>query len=151
MPTYYGIKYGTGVSYDPTQRELLMRFMATLKDGTHLAVRYVKQSSPRTNKQLAVIFGLVLARIKQAYDDSGWDTSYIFKIDHPTGVGVTVEQLKDYFYSLYPMTGETGRVTLSNCSKEQASYFLEAVRNHVAPWGIVIPDPSPGWREEKSK
>jgi len=149
MPTFYGTIAGHRIQYpDQMQYESLMRWLSTLKDGSHVSVKIAKQTSPRTNKQLAALFGLALARIKQAYDDSGWDTSYIFKIDHPTGVEVTVEQLKEYFYSLYPMTDNGKRVTLSTCSKEQASYFFEAIRNHVAPWGIEIPDPDPNWRSK---
>jgi hypothetical protein len=150
MPTFYGAKYQGEIKYDESQTELLTRFLATLKDGVLLHVRVEKETRPRTNKQLATIFGLLLARVKQFFDDSGWDTSYIFRIDNPTGVGVSVEQLKDYFYALYPMASDNGkRHTLSTASTEQAAKFFEDVRNHVASWGIQVPDPDPNWRQKK--
>lgn len=149
MPAFLGVKNQNEVYYDPIQDESLKRYLASLKDGARLQVRISRETRPRTNKQLATIFGLLLARIKQFFDDSGWDTSYIFRIEHPTGVGVSVEQLKDYFYALYPMADDDGkRCTLSSASTEQAAKFFEDVRNHVAPWGIEVPDPDKDWKQK---
>lgn len=147
MPTFYGVKCKEFIEYDPNQRELLMRYLSTLKDGVLLSVRVGREKRPRSNKQLAIIFGLLLARVKQFFGDSGWDTSYIFRIDRPTGVDVSIEQLKDYFYALYPMVDDEGkRHTLSSASTEQAAKFFDDIRNHVATWGIQVPDPDPEWR-----
>ena len=102
---------------------------------------------PKSQEQLGAIFGLAIAMIIAEFNDLGMDTSYLLKTDKPTGIGVTADLLKEYFYAVCPIFDDDGkRVTLSKMSTKQAAEFFDAIRNYASSqWGIVIPDPDRNW------
>jgi len=104
----------------------------------------------KSQKQLGVIFGLVIGKTLAAFDDLGYDTSYLLKLDKPTGTEVTVELLKEYLYAVCPIFDEQGkRVTLSKMDVAQATKFINDIRNFISSqWEIYIDDPDKDWDKE---
>ena len=90
--------------------------------------------------------------IKQEFDDRGWDSSILLNLDKPTGIGVTTNFLKEYFYIVTPMYSDDGkRITLSHkdCDTKAASKFFDDVSAWCASqFSIYIPSPDPLWREK---
>ena len=120
----------------------LVDFLTASKDGRY-AVECKRTRKDKSQEQLGAIFGLAIAMIIAEFNDLGMDTSYLIKTDKPTGIGVTSDFLKEYFYAVCPVFDDDGkRVTLSRMSTAQAASFFDAIRNYASSqWGIVIPDP----------
>ncbi len=122
--------------------------------------RYVfeikKDRPPKTQKQCAVIFALMIREtIIQANDKAiGIDDLLVHLIDGriPKGQMLTVDFLHELMYVICPTTDKDGhRITLSKMNTKQASELFERYRNIMAPLGIVIPDPDPDWHKKKRK
>ncbi len=110
-----------------------------------------KEQPPKTPKQCAVIFALMIREtIIQANDKAiGIDDLLVHLIDGriPKGQMLTVDFLHELMYVICPTTDKDGRrITLSKMNTLQASELFERYRNIMAPLGIVIDDPDPNWR-----
>ncbi len=119
--------------------------------------RYVmtisKERPPKTPKQCAVIFALMIREtIIQANDKAiGVDDLLVHLIDGriPKGQMLTTDFLHELMYVICPTTDEDGRrITLSKMNTVQASALFERYRNIMAPLGIVIDDPDPNWAKK---
>lgn len=132
------------------QKELRMRSLASMKDGTNVRETIVREGRNKTHQQIKTIFGLVIATIIQSFEDNGWDSSILLNTKQPTGVPVTKGLLKEYFYSMCPIENDEGdRITLSKATIEQAMKFIDNTRNWAASqWSIHIQNPDPNWREK---
>ena len=112
-----------------------------------------KERPPKTQKQCAVIFALMIQQtIVQANDKAiGVDDLLVYLIDGrvPKGVGLTTDFLHELMYVICPTTDENGRrITLSKMNTLQANELFERFRNIMAPLGIVIDDPNPNWQKK---
>jgi len=138
-----------------SQNALRKNYLQNLKDGTQISEEIKPIRKGKTHQQVKAIFGLALATVKAEFDDRGWDTSFLYNLSIPTGIEVSVNMLKEYFYGVCPIYSEEGqRITLSHkdCDTKAASNFLEEVRNWSASqWGIYIAEPNPDWKEENGK
>ena len=121
------------------------------------AGRYVvtvsRDTSPKTPKQCAVIFALMIKEtIIQANDKAiGVDDLLVHLIDGriPKGQMLTTDFLHELMYVICPTTDKDGRrITLSKMNTTQASALFERYRNIMAPIGIVIDDPNPNGRTQ---
>lgn len=103
----------------------------------------VKHYEAKSNQQIKTWWGLFATIVKTEFDDMGWDTSYFFNLDKPTGIGITTELLKEYMYSVVPIYDEQGkRVTMSKMNTKQMSKFFNDCRNWAATqWYINTPEP----------
>jgi len=118
------------------------------RDGRY-EVEAKRSRKDKSQDQLGAIFGLALNTIKAEFDDRGWDTSYLLKIDLPTGNEITIDFLKEYFYATCGVYNEKGLVRLSKSNTKQAAQFFENIRNFASSqWGIYIPEPNPNWRNK---
>lgn len=137
----------------PVVEESRRRFLATLKDGTLVNEDITKFHPNKTPNQLGAIFGLALAQIEAELSNRGWDSSVVMRIDRPTGIAVTKDMLKQFFYSLFPELDDGGKqITLSRMDTTQAARFFENIRNFAASqWSIVIPEPNPSWKENNEQ
>ncbi len=118
------------------------------------AVTIARNRAPKSQKQCAVIFALMIQQtIIQANDLAiGVDDLLVHLIDGriPKGQMLTVDFLHELMYVICPTTDADGRrVTLSKMNTLQASELFERYRNIMAPLGIVIDDPDPAWRTKK--
>ncbi len=130
-------------------------WLSTLKDGTCIKETLTKVTKSKTHQQVKAYFGLALNVILSEFEDRGWDTSILLGQTVPTGVSVSKGLLKEYLYAACcPCDDDGNLITISSEKMDtirQAKLF-EDVRNWAASqWHIQIPDPSPTWREEKSK
>lgn len=111
-----------------------------------------KERPPKTPKQCAVIFALMIREtIIQANDKAiGVDDLLVHLIDGriPKGQMLTTDFLHELMYVICPTTDKDGRrITLSKMNTLQASELFERYRNIMAPLGIVIDDPDPNWKK----
>jgi hypothetical protein len=106
----------------------------------------------KSHKQLGVVFGLVVSKTLEAFEELGYDTSYIIKSSRPSGIAVSPDLLKEYLYAVCPIFRNGIRITLSKMDVAEANQFIEAIRNYIsAEWGIYIPEPDKNWRQSESK
>ena len=117
-------------------------------------VTIVRDTPPKTQKQCAVIFALMIKdTIIQANDKAiGVDDLLVHLIDGriPKGQMLTVDFLHELMYVICPTTDKDGRrITLSKMNTTQASALFERYRTIMAPLGIVIDDPDINWRNKK--
>lgn len=121
------------------------------------AGRYVveikRERPPKSQKQCAVIFALMIAQTVQQAADKGIGVDdlmrYLLTADIPKGVAITTDYLHALMYIICPTFNDEGKqVTLSKMNTVQANSLFERFRNIVAPMGIVIDDPDPNWRDK---
>lgn len=139
----------------PKQQNVLRESYLCSVEGKYL-VETLKLFRPhKTRQQVKTIFGFVLSRIKEEFDNRGWDTSILFGLPDPTGIGVTVDLLKLYFYSVCPMfTDDNKIITLSHieCDITIAARFIDNIIAWAASqWHIYISDPDPNWRTHNER
>ncbi len=122
-------------------------------EGRNIVEILKRETKQRSLSQLRAHFGLALQTIVEAFDERGWDSSFIYNMPIPTGVPVNKDMLQQYFYALYPTTNDKGEIiTLSHedfdTVKEMT--FFDAIRNHTSSqWSIYIPDPDPNWKDKQ--
>jgi len=111
-----------------------------------------KEVKKRSLSQLKAHFGLALQTIVEEFDDRGWDSSFIYNMEKPTGVPINKDMLQQYFYALYPTCNDKNElITLSHDDFDTVKEmtFFDAIRNHAASqWSIYIENPDPLWREK---
>ena len=131
--------------------KLRQRYLQSMKDGTPVKMVLTRISPHKTHQQVKTIFGLVIARILDVFEDNGWDSSILLNTEKPTGVPVSKVLLKEYFYAVCPICDSDGnRITLSKAKIDKAAQFIDETRNFAATqWSIDVPDPDPNWREKK--
>ncbi len=120
--------------------------------------RYVmtiaKERPPKTPKQCAVIFALMIGQaVQQAAEKCiGVEDlmKYLLAQNIPMGVAIDKDYLHALMYVICPTINDKGeKITLSKMNTKQASELFERFRNIIAPLGIVIDDPDPRWRDKK--
>lgn len=151
---FFGTIQQGRLSLSVSQKLHREHYLQNLKDGTPISeeIKPIRQS--KTYQQVKTIFGLALATIKQEFDDRGWDTSYLLGLHTPTGIEVTINLLKEYFYAVCPLYSDEGkRITLSHkdCTTKVASNFFDDIGSWCASqWSIYIPPPDPNWKETET-
>jgi len=147
-----GIKQNGKFQCPPAIAEQMRIYWARVPEGT----RVIKSMKvPRANKsgeQLGAIWGLMIAQAVKALDDYGYDTSFLYNLPKPTGVGITSDDLCMYLYKACPIWSEGKIITLSKASTSEAAKFFDDARNFIASqWGIHIPEPDPNWKLTKEQ
>lgn len=117
-------------------------------------VEIARRRPPKTQKQCAVIFALMIKQTIQQADELGIGVEglmrYLLTADIPKGVGLTTDYLHALMYIICPTFNDEGKqVTLSKMNTVQANSLFERFRNIMAPLGIVIDDPNPNWRNDR--
>lgn len=132
------------------QYELRREFLLKNEDKNVVEI-LKKEVKQRTYEQLKAHFGLALQTIVDIFDERGWDSSFIYNMEKPTGVPINKAMLQQYFYALYPTYNNKNElITLSHedFTTVKEMELFDAIRNHAASqWSIYIPDPDPNWRE----
>jgi hypothetical protein len=121
-----------------------------MKDGTPVKMKLTRISPHKTHQQVKTIFGLVIAMIIDVFEERGTDSSVLLNTDKPTGVPVSKDLLKEYFYVVCPIyDSDSNRITLGSrkVTIEKAAQFIDEIRNFAATqWSIDVPDPDPNWK-----
>jgi hypothetical protein len=111
--------------------------------------RFIKD---KTGQQLKAHFGLMIANAIEQANDMGLDTSSFLKemvkSDLPSGIGLTVDFLKEIFYALCPMYRAGKRITLSKATTIEASKHFEDCCKLLAAHGIYVPEPDKNWKKK---
>jgi len=101
--------------------------------------------------QVKTIFGLILSTIKQHFDEHGWDNSVLFRLSEPTGIPVTIADLKTYLYAACPLYNEDHeRIHLSDTQAytDNVADWITRIMDYAATqWQCYIPNPRPDWKE----
>lgn len=139
-----------GMSFDFEKQAEFEAFEEQAPPGRY-SFEIKKERPPKTPKQCAVIFALMIREtIIQANDKAiGIDDLLVHLIDGriPKGQMLTTDFLHELMYVICPTTDKDGRrITLSKMNTKQASELFERYRTIMAPLGIVIDDPDPNWR-----
>jgi hypothetical protein len=153
MKTFIGTIKDGRFELELPQFRLREKYLKSLKDGTEVVETFKKKVKSKSWSQVKAHFGLALKLIVTAFDDRGWDSSEIYKLEKPNGVPVNEIMLQQYFYALFPTSNEEGKIiTMSDPDFTTAheSVFFDSIRNHVASqWSIYIPDPEPNWKDKE--
>jgi hypothetical protein len=144
-------KIKDGVLYfPPAVNQARKDFIARHKDDTIMEETLSVPRASKSQSQLGAIWGLALATVVSELDDRGYDTSFILKTPHPTGIAITADLLCEYMYQACPMYNEEGiRITLSKSNTKEAAKFFDDCRNFWATqWQIYVPEPDRDWRNK---
>jgi len=111
-------------------------------EGKTTEMEIKRASKPKSYEQVKTWWGLFAAIVKSEFDDRGWDTSYFFNLDQPTGIGISTDLLKEYMYAVCPVYSDGKRTTISKMDMPQLHKFFNDCRDYAATqWGIVTPEP----------
>lgn|SRR4030042_252705 len=147
---FYGTIYGGKLEWSGDQKLIIAEEFAKCKDGTQVWIRFGRLKAPKTSAQLKTWWGLFAATIITEFNDRGYDTSYILKVDKPTGIPISRDLLKEYLYNVCPVFRDGRRITMSSMDTEEMSRFFDDCRNFAASqWNIFVPEPDPNWREKE--
>ena len=151
LETYATIRNGQ-MEMTFTQAQLRRRWLSSLPDGKVVKETLSIVRKPKTLKQTKIIFGLAFMTICQEFDDRGWDCSIVYQIPKPTGVPVTADILKGFFYAVFPTYEGERLITLSDMDTKQAATLYENISNwSSSQWSIYIPEPDPDWRNKNEE
>ena len=121
-------------------KELLARWLVDC-ENSFIKARWTKVGHPKTHKQCKVHFGLAIAKIREAMIDKGWGIC---------GIAPNVQMIHEILTKMCGGVGPLGSMKrFSEMTTTEASKFFENIRDWSAhELHIVIPDPSPTWRED---
>lgn len=134
-----------------TVNELRKQYLSSLKDGTIIIEEIKKFHTHKTKRQLGAWWGLFSKTVLTNFENRGWDTSYFFGLEKPTGIGISSGLLKDYMYSICPSYNEEAkRITMRDMNTIQMATFFNNCRNFAASqWSIYVPEPDKNWKSKK--
>ena len=136
----------------PAMNEAKKRWLAGQKDGTQIGIELKRPSIPKSKQQLGAVFGLLLKTAIIEMHDLGMDTSYIYKLDKPTGIAIDSDSLLEYMYNACPIFRNDERITLSKMDMaEIAKCYDDFCKYLASQFGIVIPETDPDWRKTREK
>lgn len=134
-------------------KEKKRRYWKKVPEGAIVESSLTVKRRDKTQSQLGMIWGLMMAKAVIMLHDAAIDTSYLYKLDKPTGNPIKERPLCDYLYEVCPIINEDGeKITLRYADTKQASEFFEEARNQLASeFGVNIPDPNKMWKELEAK
>ena len=146
---FIGTKQDGQLIHAPAIAEEKRKYWERIKDGAIVESSLTVKRRDKTSNQLGAIWGLMISQAVSELDYRGYDTSFIYNLPEPTGIGITKDDLCQFFYNACPIYNESERITLSKSNTEQAAKFFNDVRNWMASqWQLHIPEPSQNWRNE---
>ncbi len=147
---FFGTKKNGKPVYPPVIAEQRRKLWDKIPEGAAFKSSLVVPRDPKTHQQVKAHWGMIIGMTVDELDNRGYDTSFLFNLPTPTGVGIKGKQLMEFLYAACPIYAEDGRqLTLSKMDTQQASEFFEACRAWLASqWGIVIPEPDVNWRNQ---
>jgi hypothetical protein len=150
MKFYANIQSGK-VAMSLEQESLWAQHLNTYKSTDLIQIEVKKYRAPKSRNQLGAWFGLFANMVCAEFDSRGWDTSYVFTLDKPTGIGIKPDLLKDWMYSLCPVYADGKPIRMSDdaMTTEKMAEFFDNCRNFAASqWSIFVPEPDPKWKEK---
>ena len=135
----------------PEQAAQRKLYLSSFKLDDVIEETLQKYRQPRSHKQLGAWFGLFSKTVLAEFDDRGWDTSYIFNLENPTGIEITTDLLKQYMYAKCPAFDDNGnQITMRNMNTLKMAKWFDDCRNFASSqWSIYVPNPDPKWKDKK--
>ena len=126
------------------QQELRQQYLASMKDGQLIRIKYTKVAPQKTHQQVKTHFGLVVEMVRRKLEEMGMDIC---------GVACNKQMVYDILIKACGGVGEMGEtLTLSQMTVEQASQFFDNCRTWTATQlQLVIPDPNINWKTKRAK
>ena len=144
---FIGTKQDGQLVHAPSIAEEKRKYWERVPEGAIVESSLTVKRRDKTTNQLGAIWGLMLSQAVSELDDRGYDTSFIYNLFNPTGIGITKDDLCHFFYQACPIYNDGERITLSKSNTEQAAKFFNDARNYMASqWGINIPEPNQDWK-----
>jgi hypothetical protein len=148
MKFYCNIDEDCSIIWSDEMGELWVQHLATYKPTDLVQIEVKKYQLPKTHKQLGAWFGLFASMVLTAFEDRGYDTSYVFKLEKPTGIPISKDVLKDYMSSVCPVYDGETRLTIKSMNIPQMADFFDKCRNFAASqWSIFVPEPDPKYKK----
>ncbi len=145
---FFGIKQDGKLVHPPVIAEEKRKYWNRIPDGVEVESSLTVKRRSKSQSQLGAIWGLMLSQTVSELYDRGYDTSFIYKLEIPTGIPIDKDDLCQFFYNACPIRNENGKIiTLSKTDTIQAAKFFDDVRSWLSTqWGIVVPEPDPNWK-----
>ena len=131
------------------QKALRQQFLDTMT-GKAFVEEIKRYRQKKSSKQLGAYFGLFAKTVLAEFEDRGIDTSYIFKLDKPTGIPISTGVLKDYMYSVCPTHDDKdNQITIRDMDTIQMAGFFDECRNFASSqWSIYVPEPDKDYKRK---
>ena len=148
---FFGIKQDGKIVHPPAIAEEKRKFWERIPNGAEIESVITVKRGDKSQAQLGAIWGLMLAQAVIELDDRGYDTSFLYNLDKPTGIEIKSEDLCRFFYNVCPIyNGEGKYITLSKTNTAEAAKFFEDVRNWMSSqWSIIVEEPDKNWRNKQ--
>ena len=147
---FFGIKQDGCLVHPSAIAEAKRKFWDRIKDGAEIESVITVKRGDKSQAQLGAIWGLMLAQAVIELEDRGYDTSFLYNLELPTGIGIKSEDLCRFFYNVCPIYNDEGKyITLSKTNTAEAAKFFDDVRNYMASqWSVIVPEPDPNWKDK---
>ena len=137
--TFYFIKKNGKLEIDNI--ELYLEWIKHIHDGEKGQMVISNIPKPKSTQQNKTYWHIIdMAR--QALEDDGIDSSYLYNLSQPTGVPITKSMLHQWTYVMFPQLDEHGNLTQMSSSKwtsAMSSNVIDGLINFFASqFGLVI-------------
>lgn len=124
----------------PLQKNLMERFLSSLKSGTRLRLTLKREGDSKSASQVRAHFGLVVQMVRERLIEMGVDVC---------GVKPNATMVHDILKMACGGVGDDGETLgLSEMTVGQAAAFFENCRTWAATQlSLDIPEPDKNWRE----
>lgn len=149
--SFIGIKKNGKPTFDPAVQRQWQEKWDAIKEGQYFKWDLTKPNNGKSQAQLGLIFGNMIANAVEQANEKHLTTEdiIIFLLNYaqrnvPNGVPVDKDFLHAFMYVISPTFNDDGEpITLRNMDKEQASRLFEVTRTFLAQPGIdiIIDDP----------
>lgn len=148
---FIGIKKNGKPSFDPAVQRQWQEKWDKIKNGQHFEWTLTKPNNGKSQAQLGLIFGNMIANAVEQAKEKHISTEKLMifllnnaKDDLPNGVPIDKDFLHQFMYQISPTFSDDGEpITLRDMDKEQASRLYKVVQIFLAQPGIeiIIDDP----------
>ena len=148
---FKGIKKNGKPVFDPAVQRQWQKKWATIKEGQHFEWDLKKPNNGKSQAQLGLIFGNMIANAVEQAKEKHISTEKLMifmlnnaKNDLPNGVPLDKHFMHQFMYVISPTFSEDGEpITLRDMEKQQASRLFEVVQTFLASpdIGIIIDSP----------
>jgi hypothetical protein len=132
--------------FTPAVMELRRKVWDKIKDGQTFKTSLVVPRKGKSQAQLGLIWGNMIANTVLQAEDQGIGVDdlmvYFLNSDLPKGQAITSDYLHQLIYVICPTTDIDGnKVTLRDMNTQEASSLFKRFQAIIAGAGIIIDDP----------
>ena len=94
---FFGIKQDGELVHPPAIAEEKRKYWDRVPDGAEVESSLTIKRRDKSQEQLGAIWGLMLSEAAIILEDRGYDTSFIYNLDKPTGIAISKDDLCAFF------------------------------------------------------